>query len=579
MNPRPPMLARAAARVPAWRLYAGYYRGMEARLAASVLLAAGQAVFLLPLAFLVRYAFDTLIPARDLGGLALAGLGILAVTVLNNVTNVLARYLTLDLVKRAVATLRVDLLDKTYALSRHFHTRADRSRVHAEIVLDSERVDGMSNGLLTQLLPTACTAVALFVILLYLNPFLFLLLATVMPVLFVAGRRMGRLVRANTEDAHRAFGAYSRGTLFGLQVMDLTRVQAAEELDRARQSENIENVRLTSKRRAWLETADSALHTTIVTVWGVIILIAGGWAVTQNAMTIGDLLSYYVAVSLLTNQLRGSLAAVPHIIEGNASLKTLYQFLQLDDPLPYHGSRRIEFQGRLSLTDIWFEYDRAPVLSGLNLVVEPGVITAVVGPNGAGKSTLTYLMLGLYRPARGKVMADNTPFDELDLSALRTRIGVVMQDPILFPGTIRENLTYGVPEATVAQLDRACEVATAQDFIHALPEGYETPVGEEGMLLSGGQRQRLALARALLSAPALLILDEPTNHLDLASIALLMRNLKTLRPRPAILLISHDLQVAEQADVIYELRDGQLTGLIRLDRYPVAHVAAGGSYG
>ncbi len=549
----------------AWRHYRSYYRGKERRLVASVGLATGQALFFIPLAILVRYAFDTLLPSQDFVGLIFVGLGILAVTLLSNGTNVLARYLTLDVTKHAISDMRIELLDKCYALSRHFHTHADRSRLHSELVIDTERVDNMSNGLITQLLPAVCTATALSILLFYLNPYLFLTLLLVMPVLIIAGRRMGRLVRENTKEFHKAHGAFSRGTLAILQMMDLTRVQAAESIEKKSQRHRIAHLSKTSKRRAWLETADHALHSTIVTTWGVIILLIGGYAVAQGAMSVGDLVSYYVAVSLLNGQLRGALGTISQIIEGNVSLSTLYHFLKTEDPVPYHGTQPIKFHGNLKLEDVWFGYDQSPILRGANLSFKSGTTTAIVGPNGVGKSTLTFLILGFYRPFRGALFAEGVLYDDVAIDGLRSQMGVVMQDPILFPGTIFENITYGTPDATREQVQRAAELATAHTFIQTLENGYETYVGEEGSLLSGGQRQRIALARALLREPSLLILDEPTNHLDAASIGALMENLKSLNPRPSIMLITHDLNVAQQADQIFELSDGQLNKWFKLD--------------
>src|SRR5581483_5332931 len=134
--------------------------------------------------------------------------------------------------------------------------------------------------------------------------------------------------------------------------------------------------------------------------------------------------------------------------------------------------------------------------------------------------------------------------------------------PLLFAASIWDNITYGAPQAARAQVLRASQLATAHEFIEKLPDGYQTNIGENGMLLSGGQRQRIALARALLNEPQLLILDEPTNHLDADAIAAFMRNLQCLNPRPAVLIISHDPQVAQQADRVFELRDGRLTPLL-----------------
>lgn len=563
----------------AWRHYVSYYRGAELRLARDIVLAASQALLVLPIALIVRYTFDALLPARALGLLILAGLGILALSLVNNGITLWLRHDTLDVTKRAIAALRLELLDRCYARSRHFLTHTESSHLHSLLVYDTERVDIMSNSLASYFLPNVCTSLVLAGILLFLNPTLFLVLLAVMPLLIMANRWSGRHVRRETEYFHRAMEALSGGILFMLQAMDLTRIQTAEPFERERQGAAIEHLRVTSKRIAWLWTAHSALHNGIVVLWGVIILIGGGWAVAQNWMTIGDLVSYYVAVSLLSASLSAVLTAIPQIIEGSASLETLYAFLQTEDTLPYQGSHPLTFQGAVRLERVWFDYDGAPILRGVSLDLEPGTLTAIVGANGAGKSTLMFLILGLYRPSRGAVMADGALYDDVSITDLRRRIGAVMQDPFLFPGTIRENITYGMADATPAQVERAARLATAHEFIETLAQGYETPVGQDGKLLSGGQRQRIALARALLREPALLILDEPTNHLDADAIASLVHNLQTLTPRPTVLLISHDLNVAQQANQVYELRDGVLSAWLRWDKLESDRMAAPSTYG
>lgn len=551
-----------------WRHYAAYYRGMERRVLVSVLLAAGQALLVLPLAFLVRVAFDTLIPARDFGWLLAAGAGIFIVAVLNNAVTVWTRQMTLDVTKRAIAALRMELLDQCYALSRRFHTHADRGRLQSLLVHDTERVDVMSNALVTAFLPGACTALVLALVLLYLNPLMFLIIAAVMPLLIYSNRRSAQRVRAEMNRFHKAFETFSRGIFFVLQAMDLTRAQTAEAYERARQYTATENLRETSGRMALLNSAHRAQQNVIGVFWGVLILIGGGWAVAQNWMTLGDLLSYYVAVSLLSASMVSTLTAVPQIVEGNTSLGLLYDLLQTQDPQPYQGAREISFQGNVRFADVWFQYDDTPILRAVNLELERGKTTAVIGANGAGKSTLTFLLLGFYRPTRGALFADGIVYDEIAMAALRAHIGFLMQDPLLFTGTVRENIAYGLSDVRDAHIERAARLATAHEFIVQLPQGYDTEIGEEGKLLSGGQRQRIALARALLREPALLILDEPTNHLDAAAIFKLMENLKALTPQPALLLISHDLNIAQQADAVYELRGGELSRWLALEPTP-----------
>lgn len=556
----------------AWKHYASYFRGMELRLGASVVLAAGQALLVLPLAFLVRYAFDTLIPAREFWLLVAAGGGIFLVTLLNNGTTLWVRHTTLDVTKRAIAAMRVELFDKAYVLSRHFHTNANRSELHTLFVQLTERVDMMSNALVAQLLPGVCTTIVLALVLLYLNPVLFLIILLVMPTLIVITRLMRRTLFESTKQFQQSMQQFNHVTSFILQSIDLTRISTAEAQERVRAAEAAERLRVTSGRIAWLGSAYAALHNGVVTTWSIVLLIAGGWAVAQNWMSIGDLLSYYVAVNLLANSLGTTLMTIPLIIEGNTALTRIDAFLNSQDVLPYNGTRPFEFQGHMRLEQVRFHYDDSPVLCGVDLELEPGTTTAIVGPNGAGKSTLTYLMLGLYRPDCGALYADGIAFDELSMPALRRRIGVVMQDPIIFSGTIRENIVYGIANATDADIVQACQLATAHDFISAMPHGYETHVGEDGKLLSGGQRQRIALARALLRRPALLILDEPTNHLDVSAIAALMQNLSVLKPRPTMLLISHSQKVAEHADYVLQLHDGQLMPRVSLDAFAFSHL-------
>jgi ABC-type multidrug transport system fused ATPase/permease subunit len=198
------------------------------------------------------------------------------------------------------------------------------------------------------------------------------------------------------------------------------------------------------------------------------------------------------------------------------------------------------------------------LFSDVSINLARGSITALIGANGVGKTTLAYLMMGLFRPRSGRLCADGVPFDDLDIEFLRGQIGFVMEQPWIFAGTVRENVAYGRPDATDREVEEACATALAEQFIAALPGGLDTRIGEGGVSLSGGQSQRIAIARALLSNPAVLILDEPTSHLDAHGVAALFANLRALSSRPAIFLITHDPALAALADHICELRDGRL---------------------
>ena len=339
-------------------------------------------------------------------------------------------------------------------------------------------------------------------------------------------------------------------------MMDLTKTQTAENIEIERQRKIFEDLRLTSSSMAWLVTAYNLIQNTISTITGVIILIIGGASVVSGSMTLGDLLSFYVAFGLCENYLKTISCSIPQIIGGNQSLITLFNVSNIKDSNPYAGRIDITFNGKITLESVYFQYNDTPILSNVNLTIYPNTRVAIVGPNGAGKSTIINLILGFYQPQRGQLYADDYPY--IDTDALRRNIAVVMQDPIIFPGTIFENITYGSLDASPQQVIKAAEIATADELIRELPQGYDTFVGENGILLSGGQRQRIAIARAIVRQPKLLILDEPTNHLDEDAVNIFMYNLKEMGNQLATLIISHNMDIVRDALHINVMEDGSI---------------------
>ena len=185
----------------------------------------------------------------------------------------------------------------------------------------------------------------------------------------------------------------------------------------------------------------------------------------------------------------------------------------------------------------------------------------MMGANGAGKTTVARLILGLYKPDKGELLADGISYQRLDIEHLRQAMAFTPQDPVLFAGTIWENLSYGILETDSEKVKRACQIALVDDFVRLLPKGYDTEVGDDGGTLSGGQRQKIAIARALARLPRLLILDEPTNHLDRLSAHKLLYNIKAMPDQPTILMITQDLAIAREAEFYCWLENGRLTFL------------------
>lgn len=217
-------------------------------------------------------------------------------------------------------------------------------------------------------------------------------------------------------------------------------------------------------------------------------------------------------------------------------------------------------QGRhqpiLEFRDVWFRYQDRPVLQGVSFAVAPRSTTALVGVSGAGKSTVVSLVERFYDPDRGSIRFEGQPFEELDRQMLRSRIALVDQNaPVLF-GTLRDNLIYAAPDASAAEIDRVVGLVNLTELIDRLPQGLETQVGERGAALSGGECQRLAIARALLTRPALLLLDEPTSHLDAINEAALARAVGGIAEECALLIIAHRMSTVRHAAQILLLDDG-----------------------
>lgn len=542
----------------AWKFYLQFYRGLKHRLLISLFFAVCQSLAVLPIAILIRYVFDQVIPRDDLDMLVFVGIAILGLIVLNSTLTILTRYFSISTTKLAIRDLREDLLKRFYLVSRSFYSKADSGRIHAGVVQDTQRLDSMSNAVVALFLPSLIITLGLSAVLAYLNLLLFLVLLLIVPILYAANQFFLKKRRIRWIDAsHRSLETFSKGILFVLKMMDLTRIQTAEKFEIERQKRYIEEVRLTGQKNALWFAAYNSVQGGIVALSSIIILIIGGAEVGMGTMSIGSLLSFYVAVSLMNGYLKTVIVSVPQILEGNESLTTLYEISQItdSDSLPYSGQIKIPFKGSIKLESVDFSYTDKQILFDINLEIQPGVMSAIIGPNGSGKSTIVNLILGFYRPQKGILMADDQPYDELDIIHLRKYIGVVMQDPILFPGTIRENITYGCDEEEIEAVMQVSHLSTAHGFIQELDKGYEMPIGENGVLLSGGQRQRIALARALLRQPRLLILDEPTNHLDDKAVKDLMYNLKNLPYRPAILMITQVMDVARECQEVFSLSE------------------------
>ncbi len=308
-------------------------------------------------------------------------------------------------------------------------------------------------------------------------------------------------------------------------------------------------------------SAVTAFSTLIVGVIGVLILVMGGQAILAGTMTLGDLVMYIFFVGLMVAPLVQIAGIGTQITDAFAGLDRIRELLELPTERDEDGTRDPvpPLRGEVTFEEVTFSYEPdTPVLKGVSFHAPAGSTTALVGPSGSGKSTLISLILAFGRPDEGRILVDGKDLTTLRYQDYRNQLGVVLQDNFLFDGTIRENIAFGKPGATDAELRDAAKVANADEFIDRFDDGYDTVVGERGVKLSGGQRQRIAIARAILADPRILVLDEATSSLDSHSESLIRDGLHALRRGRTTFVIAHRLSTIISADQILVLDDGKI---------------------
>jgi ABC-type bacteriocin/lantibiotic exporter with double-glycine peptidase domain len=293
----------------------------------------------------------------------------------------------------------------------------------------------------------------------------------------------------------------------------------------------------------------------------VVLMVVGGQAVLRGDMTPGELLWFVMTMGIVARPL-GSLAAasaqITHALAGLDRTAVIFA-LPVAEPDRPAAPRQRAIAGAVDFEHVSYSYDTGEtVLRDISFRAEPGTLTVILGANGAGKTTLLQLLLALRRPDTGIVRIDGRDLRDIDLRGYRRQLGFMLQDSLLVHGTIRDNIAYPLEHASHARVRRAAEAAGAHAFIEQLPAGYETPVGERGAGLSAGQRQRIALARALIAEPRILLLDEPTASLDSAGAAAVLHDLLRCREGRTTFFVTHDLDAVRAADQVLTLEHGNL---------------------
>lgn len=526
---------------------------------------------LLPIPLLVKQVFDVAIPEGDQAALWIIGVALVGLQLVSLAGMAIARKVSLERAWSASYALRDRLTFGIYARSLLSLRSRSEHEIHDLMIHETERVDRLGMALAVLIIPPAALIVGLTVLLLFLNWWLLIAMALFTPVYYLITRLLTRKVRATTRVYNTEYRNVSGETLRMIHAVELTHARSAVEAEQAAASARHADLAKSGMRMQWFTMVQGDVLQSVIAVAAAVTLLVGGSAVIGGRLSLGELFAFYAGLALLKQPLGKLSRGLPAVTAGRQSLDRVQRFLREHVAFPYSGTQRVEFRQSIELVDVTFAYNGDPVLRDVSIKLRPGQITLLVGPNGSGKSTIISLLLGLHRPQSGSVRVDGVGYDEVDLPYLRRQMGVVFQPPVLFEGTIAENLRYGRWTIDETELARAARVASADRVINTLEDGFDARLGAGGLTLSGGQRQRIAIARALVGKPRVLLLDEPTDHLDRRSLKEVLRNIRRLEEAPAVLLVSHDDRVAQVADEVIHLDAGEVIdrrAAVRTDRDP-----------
>jgi ATP-binding cassette, subfamily B, bacterial MsbA len=536
----------------------------RALLLAGILILGGTAIGLaFPL--VIREILDAAFLAANRALLNQVALFLLALFVVQAVVNFGQSYLTASVSERVVAQLRQDLFRHLVRQPPGYFARSRVGDLSSRLASDAGLVQGILRFGIPELVRQLLFLVGALVLITVTHPRLTLITFVAIPPTVVAGWLLGRRVRRLSSTIQdRLADAVARAEQVFTQV---TTVQSftREAWETERFVAEVDATRDGGLRRA----VARAILTGVVsfTAFGAVVLVVweGGRLVLEGALTPGTLVAFLVYWILIAGAVTSLAGFWGNLQEASGAARRIFDLLEEDleledpenpQPLPVPLRGEVRFEG------VRFRYgpDLPLVLDGIDLTLAPGETVALVGSSGAGKSTLASLLSRFHDVTEGRVVMDGVDLRRVALRELRGAVGLVPQEPMLFEGTVRENLRYGRPDATDAEIEAAAREARAHDFIVSFPRGYEERVGERGVTLSAGQRQRVAIARVLLKAPKVLILDEASSALDAESERLVQDALERLMVDRTTLVIAHRLSTIVRADRILVLDRGRIVG-------------------
>lgn len=543
------------------------FRPDRARLTGAVLVFAVRHSPMWALPLITANVVDVVVEHRPIGELWYNAGFLLLILSVNYPSAVLHARLLSASVRRMGTALRSALCGRMQQLSIGYHSRTSAGVLQAKVIRDVESIEDSVRQTTEVGLGALTTLLGGLIVIGLRVPAALPVFLVLVPGAALLIRALRSRLRSRNQTFRQEVELLSSRVSEMTSLIHITRAHGLERTALGRVDRVLDRVRSAGFRLDVLNSRVGSLAWILLNFLGVSCLIGAALVAYHGwfGVTPGDVVMLSTFFTTLTASMTALMGLTPVITKGLESVRSAGEVLQAPD-LEHNAGRRevASVTGRVDFEDVTFTYDGAerPSVSGLDLSVRPGETVAFVGPSGAGKSTVLNLLIGFIRPGAGRILLDGEDAAGLDLRTYRRFLSVVPQDSILFEGTVRDNITYGLDDPSDEEALRdALRAANALDFVEALPKGLETVVGERGARLSGGQRQRLAIARALIRDPKVLILDEATSALDSRSEALVQEALGRLMDGRTVFVVAHRLSTIRNADRIAVMEDGRVREL------------------
>lgn len=477
----------------------------------------------------------------------------------NIFTNYIHTWLYAKTVRNIEKGLRSSLVRKLQQLSITYHNEMQSGRLQSKIMRDVEQIETLSSQIFITVLSILLNVIVAFGVVIFKSLTVFLFFLATIPVavcLMVTFR--GKIKRYNA-DFRREMEETSVKVIEMVELIPVTRAHALEKQETQKMDHQLGNVAEKGLKLDMIQTYFSSISWVAFQLFQVICLAFTGYLAAKGRISVGEVVMYQTYFSSIVNQVSNVITLLPTISKGLESVDSIGDILLCHDVEDNKNKKKVEsIKGDISFDRVTFQYPDAetPVIKDLSLQIKAGETVAFVGSSGAGKTTILNMVIGFIKANSGRVLIDHMDLDSLNLQSYRSHIAVVPQQSILFSGTIRENITYGMDNIPEEKLNKVIKAANLEDLITSLPEGLDTMITEHGSNLSGGQRQRISIARAFIRDPRILILDEATSALDTISEKKIQDAIHNLVQNRTTLIVAHRLSTIRDADKIAVVGNG-----------------------